>query len=47
MALYLCRWEKGDFSIIQTKNREHAIEMLDKVANAEGLPECLARREIG
>lgn len=38
MALYLCRWENGDFSIIQAKNREHAIEMLDEVANAEGLP---------
>jgi hypothetical protein len=38
MALYLCRWENGDFSVIQAKNEEHAIEMLDEVANAEGLP---------
>jgi hypothetical protein len=38
MALYLCRWENGDFSIVQAKNREHAIEMLDEEANAEGLP---------
>ena len=38
MALYLCRWDNGDFSIIQAKNKEHAIEMLDEVANAEGLP---------
>jgi len=38
MALYLCRWENGDFSVIQAKNKEHAIEILDEVANAEGLP---------
>ena len=38
MALYLCRWENGDFSVVQANNKEHAIEMLDEVANAEGLP---------
>lgn len=38
MGLYLCRWENGDFSVVQAKNKEHAIEMLDEVANAEGLP---------
>lgn len=38
MALYLCRWDNGDFSLIQAKNKEHAIEMLDEVANAERLP---------
>jgi hypothetical protein len=38
MALYLCRWENGDFSVVQAKNKEHALEMLDEVANAEGLP---------
>jgi hypothetical protein len=38
MALYLCRWENGDFSIVQANNKEHAIEMLDEVANAEGMP---------
>ena len=38
MALYLCRWENGDFSIVQASNRECAIEMLDEEANAEGLP---------
>jgi hypothetical protein len=37
MALYLCRWENGDFSVIQARNKEHAVEMLDEVANAEGL----------
>ena len=38
MALYLCRWENGDFSVVQANNKEHAVEMLDEVANAEGLP---------
>jgi hypothetical protein len=38
MALYLCRWGNGDFSIVQASNKEHAIEMLDEVANAEGVP---------
>jgi hypothetical protein len=38
MALYLCRWEDGDFSVVQANNKEHAVEMLDEVANAEGLP---------
>jgi len=38
MALYLCRWENGDFSVVQAKNKEQAIEMLDEEANAEGLP---------
>src|SRR5688572_26761401 len=36
MGLYLCRWENGDFSVVQAKNKEHGIEMLDEVANAEG-----------
>jgi predicted kinase len=38
MAVYLCRWENGDFSVIQANNKGHALEMLDEVANAEGLP---------
>jgi hypothetical protein len=38
MALFDCRWENGDFSIVQAKDKEHAIEMPDEVANAEGLP---------
>jgi hypothetical protein len=38
MALFLCRWENGDFSVVQASNRELAIEMLDEVANAEGMP---------
>jgi hypothetical protein len=38
MGLYLCRWENGDFSVVQAESKEHAIEMLDEVANAEGMP---------
>jgi hypothetical protein len=38
MPLYLCRWENGDFSIVQAKNKDHALEMLDEINNAEGLP---------
>jgi hypothetical protein len=38
MPLYLCRWENGDFSIIQAQNKDDALEMLDEIANAEGLP---------
>jgi hypothetical protein len=37
MGLYLCRWVNGDFSVVQAESKEHAIEMLDEVANAEGL----------
>ncbi len=38
MALYLCRWENGDFSVVQANDKQHAIEMLDEVGNAEGMP---------
>ena len=38
MPLYLCRWENGDFSVVQASNQEHAIEMLDEEADAEGMP---------
>lgn len=38
MPLYVCRWGNGDFSVVQASNKDHALEMLDEVANAEGLP---------
>lgn len=38
MPLYVCRWQNGDFSVVQANNKEHAIEMLDEAENAEGLP---------
>jgi hypothetical protein len=38
MPLYVCRWQNGDFSVVQANNKEHAIEILDEAANAEGYP---------
>ncbi|MEE8176534.1 MAG: hypothetical protein V3T65_00890 [Acidobacteriota bacterium] len=38
MPLYLCRWENGDCSFIWALNKEHALEVLDEVGNAEGCP---------
>lgn len=38
MPLYLCRWENCDFSIVHAKSKDHALEMLDEIDNAEGLP---------
>jgi len=38
MPLYICRWQNGDFSVVEAKNKEDAIEMLDEAANAEGFP---------
>ncbi len=35
MANYLCRWPNGDFSIVNAKNKEDAIELLDEWGNAE------------
>ncbi len=38
MPLYVCRWENGDFSVVQARSKDDALEMLDEVANAEGMP---------
>jgi hypothetical protein len=35
-AVFLCRWQNGDFSVVKAGNKEEAIEFLDEVANAEG-----------
>jgi hypothetical protein len=35
MAIYLCRWPNGDFSIVNAKTKGEAIEMLDEWGNAE------------
>jgi len=35
MAIYLCRWPNGDFSIVNARTRNEAIEMLDEWGNAE------------
>ncbi len=38
MPVYVCRWENGDFSVVQARSKDDALEMLDEVANAEGMP---------
>jgi hypothetical protein len=35
MAMYLCRWPNGDFSIVSARTESDAIEMLDEWGNAE------------
>jgi hypothetical protein len=35
MAIYLCRWPNGDFSIVNAKTKNEAIELLDEWGNAE------------
>jgi hypothetical protein len=35
MAIYLCRWPNGDFSIVNAKTKDDAIELLDEWGNAE------------
>ena len=35
MAIYLCRWPNGDFSIVNARTRDEAIELLDEWGNAE------------
>jgi hypothetical protein len=38
MPVFLCRWPNSDFSIVFARNKEHAIELLDEVGNADGCP---------
>ena len=35
MAIYLCRWPNGEFSIVNATSKELAIELLDEWGNAE------------
>ena len=35
MAIYLCRWPNGEFSIVNAKTKDDAIELLDEWGNAE------------
>jgi hypothetical protein len=35
MAIYLCRWPNGEFSIVKAATRSNAIEKLDEWGNAE------------
>jgi hypothetical protein len=46
MAIYLCRWPNGEFSIVNAKTKSDAIEMLDEWGNAEQaflrrMPDCM------
>ncbi len=35
MAIYLCRWPNGEFSIVNARTKDDAIELLDEWGNAE------------
>ena len=46
MAIYLCRWPNGDFSIVSANTKSDAIELLDEWGNAEQaslkrMPHCM------
>jgi hypothetical protein len=41
MAMYICRWPNGEFSIVSARTRADAIELLDEWGNAEQA--CLKR----
>jgi hypothetical protein len=46
MAMFLCRWPNGEFSIVSAATKADAIEMLDELGNAEyakltRMPECM------
>jgi len=46
MAIYLCRWPNGDFSVVSAKTRSDAIVLLDEWGNAEQasltrMPDCM------
>src|SRR5215469_5727303 len=35
MAVYLCRWPNGEFSVVSARTKDDAIELLDEWGNAE------------
>jgi hypothetical protein len=35
MAIFLCRWPNGEFSLVNAKTKDDAIELLDEWGNAE------------
>jgi hypothetical protein len=35
MAMYICRWPNGDFSIVNARSKGEAVELLDEWGNAE------------
>src|SRR6185369_16604012 len=52
MAIYLCRWPNGEFSIVNAKTKSDAIELLDEWGNAEQasltrMTECMFDFRLG
>ena len=46
MAMYICRWPNGEFSIVNARTKDDAIVMLDEWGNAEQaslkrIPDCM------
>jgi hypothetical protein len=46
MAIFLCRWPNGDFSIVSASTKSDAVELLDEWGNAEQallarMPDCM------
>jgi hypothetical protein len=46
MAMFLCRWPNGDFSIVSAATKSDAVELLDEWGNAEQasltrMPDCM------
>ena len=46
MAIYICRWPNGEFSIVAARTKSDAIELLDEWGNAEQaslkqMPDCM------
>jgi hypothetical protein len=46
MAMFLCRWPNGEFSIVNAATKNDAIELLDEWGNAEQasvkrMPDCM------
>jgi hypothetical protein len=44
MPLFICRWQKGDFSAVSASSREEAMELLDEVGNADVAEGFTAKR---
>jgi hypothetical protein len=46
MAVYICRWPNGEFSVVSARSKSDAIELLDEWGNAEQasltrMPDCM------
>jgi len=38
MPVFFCRWPNGDFSMVEATDQGDAVEALDEVGNADGVP---------